>query len=211
MPCNALLGVGRVESADKDHDVPPWGRASLMISPACLSCGDVVSSDVARTIARNGDIAVLRDYQGLCSGGIDHRRLIGWIDWADGNAFDALRKKIIDDPLLFSGSSIRVDPEFHVNVGNFCILLSRFPFARSPRSLTGLFVTKASLRVRLPPLPLSAGLQAEPITGRRISVVIRMFLMERFIFCTSISFGYGVVSRQLSDISSFVTEALGKR
>src|SRR5262249_4987110 len=110
-----VLGVLGIHLTDEDHDLAAFGQ-NLFDQLAVLAAGGfVVGAEIARAVAKRR-VAVLRDDQNLLGERIDHRRLIAWIDGANGDSGDALSHQVVDDAPLLGCGSVRWNPELDFDV-----------------------------------------------------------------------------------------------
>src|SRR6185369_15608436 len=107
-----LPSVFRVEHADEHPDLSTIRQSFFYQLTSLASRFDVICADVTDAIA-GWRVAVLRDNERLAGGAIQHRRLVGRIDGADSDAFNAFCEKIVNDALLLGGSAVGRNPEFH--------------------------------------------------------------------------------------------------
>ncbi len=92
---------------------------------------------------------------------VEHRRLVGGIDRADGDAVHAVGEQILDDPLLAGGGAV-AETELTVMSARSASAFS-VPFLAMVQKSDALFVTKASvwLDELLRPQPLTARAAAQ--------------------------------------------------
>src|SRR5262249_40033380 len=90
------------------------------------SSSHVVGADITGAVAV-WRVAVLRYHQCLARSAVKHFGLILWVNRTDGDAFYAVCQEVIDDALLFRGSTVSGNSEINLDTRYlFCGLFRSF-------------------------------------------------------------------------------------
>ena len=143
MPCSRSCALRASSLPTNSAILPPCGSASLINVPGLPAGGDVVGADVALALAV-GRVAVVREDERLLRRVVQHRRLVGRIDRADGDAVHAFRQQVVHDALLRRPRFRRRDGTRLSTSANSAAAFS-VPLRAIVQKSAALFVMKASL------------------------------------------------------------------